>query len=233
MRTFALTALSTVLLLSAAAAEEFAWPKEPVTVYIRGKAVQCVWREGVPWARCAEAGQYFGVSADQGGHFNLAEAVAQKPGCKVKTQPDGSLDVFIASIATQSTGTGGYDQDARQRNAAQNEAYKQQKAQQAYAEAMAPRLVSTVRRYVTESDYIRAYAVIRNAGGSANESCTAVCEFQDWHGKVFATDQCVVPPLQPGQSWEREFYSMIDADQMAARGVIIGDKFQAVIRFGK
>lgn len=92
--------------VTGALAEEFQWPTDTVTIYIRGRAIDCVWREGLPFARTDQAGRYFGIEANQGMYFNLAEAVASNPKAEVKQRSDGSLEVAIKSSATTASGNG-------------------------------------------------------------------------------------------------------------------------------
>lgn len=85
-------------------------------------------------------------------------------------------------------------------------------------------------RYVAETEFIRAYCMVQNCEGDSarlapsstvfvSTEITAIGEFTtDWYGHRFAQDWCPLPPLNPGESAEMTFFSLVHKDETQPNG---------------
>ena len=56
-------------------------------------------------------------------------------------------------------------------------------------------------------------------------------EFVDWYGHPFARDQRSLPPLNPGESVDMTFFSMVHKDESHPNGVNKADRYTCQVRF--
>lgn len=208
-----------ILLTSQALWADFEWPAEQVPVRIDGQLVQAVWRDGRAFV---EREQVLSVLHIRTGpdQLDLADTLKER-GYTVQLRPDGSLD--CRKPASPGSLARGLAPSAEQ--------HRREWRNQQVRQARACRLVARGYRYVAETEFIRAYCVVENLGGGPSPACTAIGDFTDWYGHPFASDSHPLPPLQPGQSVEMTFFSLVHKDESQPNGVIKADKYTCQVRF--
>ncbi len=218
-----------LLLISQALWAEFEWPPEQVPVRIDGQLVPVVWREGRPFV---EREQVLPVLHIRSGpdQLDLAETLQQR-GYTIQMQADGSID--CRKPLAKSSASAGQPMAARRtsRRSPSADQHQREWRDQQRRQAQAPRLEVSGYRYVAETDFIRAFCVVRNLGATPSPACTAIGEFVDWYGRPFAQDTCALPSLQPGESAEVTFFSMVHKDETQPNGVIKADKYTCKVSF--
>jgi hypothetical protein len=218
-----LTAIATADDWTKAAA--FHWPEQSCPVVLRNYSVRVGWVDGHPRGNRHDCGPLLGLG-ENGDDLDLEEVLADK-GYLVRLH-DGTIEARPASSAValrqSNSALVRYNQGAAAR-------FTHQQAIEARAEALRPRLVASGERYTADTGYVRAKMTITNRGGSASATCTAVGEFVDWYGHPFAQDTSLVPSLEPGESYQLTFFSMIKEDEQIPNGVIKGDKYTCRVSY--
>lgn len=204
---------------TAVAWADFEWPTQQMPVRIDGQLVHTVWRDGRPFVDREEVLPVLHIRSgpDQ---LDLAEALAAR-GYTIQLLRDTCIDCR-KPVTAGGPSRGPAPSAAQHRREWQN----QQRLQ-----ARAPRLVASGYRYVAETDFIRAYCVVQNCGGGPSPACSAIGEFTDWYGRPFAQDSRPLPPLNPGESVEMTFFSLVHKDETQPNGVIKADKYTCQVRF--
>lgn len=229
-----------LLLSSFAFAEPFQWPPEQVPVRVDGQLIPTVWKDGRPQVD-REATLYVLHVRTGPVTLDLGEVLEEK-GYTFTVQEDGSVDArrpvtagAAAPMKLQGGGAGAVRparrSTGRRRVTPQAARFKAELDQQRRRDATAPVLVASGYRYVADTTYIRAYVIVENQGASPSPACKAVGDFVDWYGHPFAQDVHMVPPLQPGESVEMTFFSMIREDETQPNGVIKADKYTCRVTF--
>lgn len=216
---------------------EFAWPTHQVEVRVNGQSIRAFWRDGKPYAEREQTVTLLHVRTGPR-EFDLG-ALLESKGYSLTLASDGSVDAVQAQTAGSSAGlqrpTGSQmnfaGASAAPRLSNQARRFQAELASNRRADAMRPCLVASGYRYVADTTYIRAYCVVTNTGGTTSPPCSAVGDFVDWYGSPFARDTRSIPSLEPGQSVETTFFSMVREDETHPNGVIKADKYTCSVRF--
>lgn len=206
-------------ILTAAYAEPFEWPTEMAPVRLNNKAISVSWKDGKPFAQRSEVFMFLGLPREGDPDVELAPLLAELK-ANITTKPDGTIDVIVPKTVT---GT--------KRVSNQAARFKRELEMDRRAKAMAPKLVVVSSQcFTADTEHIRANVVVGNSGGSPTEACTAYGTFTDWFGKSWAKPCAMpVPILQPGETVELTFFSLVHKNDEAQKA----DKYQCKVTFSK
>jgi hypothetical protein len=165
------------------------------------------WRDGRPIAERDEVFNFLKIPREGEPDVDLIGEL-EKLKTKIVQKADGTIDSTVIREVI-----GGAEPIAPTRGSSQARRFKAEFQAQEQAKKMAPRLVAGGYRYVADTEYIRAFVVVTNQGLTASRGTSARGEFIDWFGKPFAVHTLPVPPLEPGESQEMTFFSMVRKDE--------------------
>ena len=165
------------------------------------------WRDGRPIAERDEVFNFLKIPREGEADVDLIGEL-EKLKTRIVQKADGTIDVTVVKEVI-----GGSEPMAPTRDSSQARRFKAEFQAQEQAKKMAPRLVAGGYRYVADTEYTRAFVVVTNQGLTASRGTSARGEFIDWFGKPFAVHTLPVPPLEPGESQEMTFFSMVRKDE--------------------
>lgn len=201
----------------------FEWPQEAAEIVLNHQRLSVRWREGRPIARRDEVFNVLRLSREGDADIDLISAL-EKVKASIRQRADGVIDITVIKEVTASgPGVGVSRAEGSQAARFRAEFEAQQEAQR-----LAPRLVARGFRYVADTEFIRALVVVRNEGYTASKPTMAKGEFIDWFGHPFATHTLAVPALDPGESTEMTFFSMVHKDEANEKK---GDKYTLRVTF--
>lgn len=214
---------------TAVSPKDFNWPTSTTPFKLVSVNIDCQWVEGRPRALRTDVAKILRLPDEGSNTVDIIEVLTEK-GWLVRLDHDGQIQATNPNAAAKAAGP--VNANVRAQNAQANANYEIQKAGDEKAAAMAPKLKWVLKRvYIADTEYIRADVVVKNVGGSANEACTAVGDFVDWYEHPFAQHKLPLGPLQPGQSQEFTFFSLIHKDDQNPNLVIKADKYTLKVRF--
>jgi hypothetical protein len=196
-----------LVLLIALPCLAFEWPADAPQVNLNNRRISVSWRDGRPIAQRDEVFNFLKIPREGEPDVDLIGEL-EKLKTKIMQKADGTIDVTVIREVV-----GGAEPIAPTRGSSQARRFKAEFQAQEQAKKMAPRLVAGGYRYVADTEYIRAFVVVTNQGQTASRGTSARGEFIDWFGKPFAVHTLPVPPLEPGESQEMTFFSMVRKDE--------------------
>lgn len=195
-------------------AAEFTWPEEPVRIVMRGRDIDCVWRDGKPFARREHIAGAIELEASSDVYVDLVEALAAG---------EHQVRLFAGAIeinAAQNVSSSGSRGKKRQSRRGQRYTKK-------IPNAKSTTLGYRVEEFVADdTDHIRAWVVVMNEGSAVSSPTWVNCYFTDQFDKPFAVDKTPIGELQPGESVRLQFFS----GMFAKDAPVIN--YKATVRFG-
>jgi hypothetical protein len=224
MKTTILAALMLAATLQAGAqdklvpASQFAWPTSYTILKINGVDIPVQWEDGRPKAQHEVLEKLMHVRLEGGATLDCIDAFVLQ-GYQVRRGHNGEIDARNTNSAANNV--------VQSHGFATNAGY----GQTSYQTRTIPELQSFVEKYTADTGYVRALITIKNTGGSPTPTCMAVGDFVDWYGHKFSGDVMPLKSLQPGESTQLTFFSMVEGSEQQPNGVIKGDKYTCKVRY--